>query len=426
MRSLQHFALPEDIRTQDYLLATYFIRLRADQDVVARTIGFAVGQTIGTWIEVPGISREMRADHQGRVVRILPVPPADLVSDAPQQPPAAYYVQIALPAVNFADQFPMLLNTILGNDASTSIQAKLVDLELPDSMADAYGGPRYGVQGVRDMLGVPDRPLVLNMIKPCTGLKPTDGARILYETALGGLDLIKDDELMGNPAFSPLSERVRAYVAAAKSAAQETGREVVYLPNISDRPDRLVDNARRAVDAGARAVMLTYATVGYAGVQAVRDAVSVPILGHFAGTGMYYEHAFTGMSADLACGLLPRLAGCDMVLTNTPFGGYPLSGLSYLRTVQQIVLPRPGIAAALPVVGGGVHQGTVQRYVQDLGMDVVLGAGGAIQGHPSGATAGARSMMQAVEAAAHGIDLREAARQYPELAEAIDRFGVLA
>ena len=141
---------------------------------------------------------------------------------------------------------------------------------------------------------------------------------------------------------------------------------------------------------------------------------------------MYYEHAFTGMSADLACGLLPRLAGCDMVLTNTPFGGYPLSGLSYLRTVQQIVLPRPGIAAALPVVGGGVHQGTVQRYVQDLGMDVVLGAGGAIQGHPSGATAGARSMMQAVEAAAHGIDLREAARQYPELAEAIDRFGVLA
>ena len=48
------------------------------------------------------------------------------------------------------------------------------------------------------------------------------------------------------------------------------------------------------MDAGARAVMLTYATVGYAGVQAVRDAVSVPILGHFAGTGMYYEHAFTG------------------------------------------------------------------------------------------------------------------------------------
>ena len=50
MRSLQHFALPEDIRTQDYLLATYFIRLRADQDVVARTFVFAVGQTIGTWI----------------------------------------------------------------------------------------------------------------------------------------------------------------------------------------------------------------------------------------------------------------------------------------------------------------------------------------------------------------------------------------
>jgi 2,3-diketo-5-methylthiopentyl-1-phosphate enolase len=48
------FSLGEALRGQDYLLATYYLELPADTDVLARAAGFAVGQTIGTWIEVPG------------------------------------------------------------------------------------------------------------------------------------------------------------------------------------------------------------------------------------------------------------------------------------------------------------------------------------------------------------------------------------
>lgn len=425
MSILEHFVLPEQVRGEDYLLATYFVRLPAADDILTRATGFAMGQTLGTWVDVPGISAEMRVRHEGRVVRVLSVPPKDVLDESAQEALASYLVQIALPTINFAGQFPILLNTILGNDASTSIQAKLVDLELPESMGAGWPGPRFGVAGLRRILDVYDRPLVLNMIKPCTGLTPKQGARIVYKTALGGLDMIKDDELMGNPSFSPIHERVAAYTAAARSAAEETGREVLYLPNISDRPDRLVDNARRAVDAGARALMITYATAGYGAVEAVRDAVEVPILGHFAGSGMFFEHAYTGISAHLACGLLPRIAGCDMVLANAPYGGYPLARLSYMRTAQQVLAPRPGMAPAMLVVGGGVHPGTVARYVRDLGIDIVLGAGGAIQGHPSGPTAGARAMMQATEAVARGDDLRLAATAHAELAEALARFGVL-
>ena len=107
------------------------------------------------------------------------------------------------------------------------------------------------------------------------------------------------------------------------------------------------------------------------------------------------------MSAPLAVGLLPRLAGGDLAMTITPYGGYPLRRLQYLKTIQQLTLPRPHVAPTFPVIGGGVHPGTVETYMGELGPDIVLGAGGAIQGHPDGAAAGADAMRQAIDAV-HG------------------------
>jgi len=416
------FALSEEIRTKDYLLATYYLELDAEADVLEKAASFAVGQTIGTWIEVPGVTDEMRANHRGRVVKVLEAPPLDIRSNA-ESGTHGFFLQLALPTVNFGAQFPMMLTTLLGNDASTSVQAKLVDLELPDDFAAQFGGPRFGVRGVRDLIGVQDRPLLLNMIKPCTGLTPEAGARIFYESALGGVDLIKDDELLGNPSFSPVVERVRAYGKAAKAVFEETGKDVVHIANVTDRPERVLDNARRAVEAGARALMITYATVGYGMLQALAEAVHVPILGHFAGSGMFFEGPASGMSAPLAAGALPRLAGADMVLTTTPYGGYPMRRLQYLRTVHQLVLPRPHIAPAMPVIGGGVHPGVVELYIRELGTDIVLGAGGSIQGHPAGAAAGVRALRQAIDAVQAGQTLDVAAAEHRELATALDLWG---
>lgn len=415
------FSLSESIRGEDYLLATFYLTMPAEADVLAKATGYAVGQTIGTWIEVPGVTEEMRRRHRGRVVKILEAPPVDLATQTAAT--SGYFLQIALPTVNFGPSIPMLLATAIGNDVSTSVQAKLVDLEIPDALARELAGPRFGIAGVRELVGVPDRPLVLNMIKPCTGLTPEQGAAIFYQTALGGVDLIKDDELMGNPSFSPVVDRVKAYLGAAARARDVTGREVLYIPNVTDRPDRLLDTARRAVDAGARAVMIAYASAGYGTLQALSESIGVPILAHYAGATPYFEGPATGMSAPLALGLLPRLAGGDMMLTITPYGGYPLRRLPYLRTAHELTLPRPHIAPAFPVVGGGVHPGTVETYLRDLGPDIILGAGGAIQGHPDGAAAGADAMRQAIDAVMAGRPVADAAREHPALGRALERFG---
>ncbi len=115
----------------------------------------------------------------------------------------------------------------------------------------------------------------------------------------------------------------------------------------------------------------------------------------------------------------------DLALVVSPYGGYPISRLQYLRTAQQLSLPRPHLKPAMPVIGGGVHPGTVDRFVGELGSDIVLGVGGAIQGHPDGAAAGVRAMRQAVDAALAGVTAEDAASDHSELATALELWGTL-
>jgi 2,3-diketo-5-methylthiopentyl-1-phosphate enolase len=403
------------------LLATYSITVSADTDICSLAERFAVGQTLGTWVEVPGVTADMRKAHQGRVVSIVSSPAVDLVHQLTDR--LTYLIQIALPTVNFGADLAQLITTCLGNDASTSIQSKLVDLQMPGSFAASFGGPRFGIEGLRKLTGIKSRPLVLNMIKPCTGITPEQGARIFYATALGGVDLIKDDELLGDTEFSPLVDRIRAYEEAASRVEGETGHRALYIPNITAQGTRLLDNARRAVDAGARAVMVAYGSVGYGMLAEVASIAGVPVLGHYAGSGMFYEGPSSGMTAALTAGFFPRLAGADLALINTPYGGYPMLRSSYLDTARRLSLPTPRLKPTMPVVGGGVHAGVAELYLNELGQDIVLAPGGGIQGHPDGATAGARSVFQAIEAWQMNIPADEYSNDHPELATALEKFG---
>ncbi len=422
MKNNSIYALPEEIRKQNYVLATYYIVLDKETNVIRKAETMAVGQTVGTWVPVPGVTDEMREKHMGKVVNIFDAPPYELFSQI-EEDRRTYFIQIAYPTVNFGAQFPMLLTTLLGNDASTSAQVKLVDVQFPEEFVAPFKGPKFGIEGLRELAGVKDRPLVLNMIKPCTGLSPEAGAKIFYQTALGGLDFIKDDELLGNPVFSPVEERVKAYNEAAKEAARVTGKEVIYICNVTDSADRIWDTVDKALNAGAKALMLSFSVVGFSMFRAISEKVNVPVMGHYATSGAMNEGISSGLSSHLSVGKFPRLSGADLVMMNTPYGGYPLTRQQYFKTYQQLVLPYYDIKPSMPICGGGVHPGMVPQFTKDFGLDIVLAAGGAVQGHPQGAEAGAKAMVQAAQAMAEGVSLKEAAKKHEELKTALERFG---
>jgi len=418
------FAYVEELTGKEYVIATYFLETEPDVNIVSKAASFAVGQSVGTWTPVPGVSREMLERHMARVVAIYDVPPVELRPDLPADK-RAFLIQIAFPEANFGPQFPMLLTTLLGNDVSTAARLKLVDLGLSPSFAAGFGGPRFGIAGLRAHLGIPRRPILLNMIKPCTGFGPEAGAAFFAESARGGVDIIKDDELLGNTSFSAMLDRVRAYTRAAERVYEETGHRAVYCPNITDRPEKVVENARRAAELGAGMVMINGLATGLGVVQAVAEnpSVTIPILSHYAGTGALVENPHAGIASPLLLGKLTRLAGADTAMFGSVYSSYPLLREKYLRTAHMQTMPLYDLKPTLPCVGGGIHPANAVRIIEDIGFDVLLAVGGAIQGHPDGAAAGGRAMRQAIEAAVEGVPLSEKAKEHPELQKALEMWG---
>ena len=250
----KNFLLPETVQKEDVVVATYYIELPPETDIVQKAVSLAVGQTIGTWVPIPGITEEIRDKYMGKVVNIFDVPPMELDGSCPDK--MGYLIQIAYPTVNFGSDFPLMITSLLGNDASTSAQVKLMDIQFSEAFLKRFQGPRFGIEGVQKLFGVKERPLLLNMIKPCTGLTPEEGAGIFYQSALGGVDLIKDDELFGNPVYSRPEERVKAYKEAAAKAAEVTGKTVKYFVNITCGVSELKETIEKVEAAGADGLMV--------------------------------------------------------------------------------------------------------------------------------------------------------------------------
>lgn len=418
-RSLE--ILSETAYSGEYLIATYYIKLSQEIDVIKKAEQLALGQTVGTWVEIPGVTEEIREKYMGKVVDVVNIPPAELSIDQNINF-CEYLVKIGYPSINYANDFPLFITSLLGNDASTSAQVKLMDINFPESFISQFSGPKYGIENLRKNFKVQGRPILLNMIKPCLGLTPKEASNVFYYSALGGSDIIKDDELMGNPFYSDPAERVEEFKKAAQRAYNKTGHKTYYFVNITSGVTDIQKNLKRVEDAGADGIMINFAVVGYSMLNYVAAHTKLPVLGHSAGAGTFFEGLTSGLSSPLAIGKLARLAGADIVMVNTPYGGYPLIQQKYLQTIKQLTFPFFKLKDTIPAVGGGVNPGVVEKYIHELGSDIILAAGGAIQGHPDGAVAGATAMRQAIDIVMSGNDFEKSAGAHEELSRALRKF----
>lgn len=378
------------------VVATYRFGGASVGDVRAAAEGFAIGQSVGTWAPLPGLTDELLARHGARVLDVIAAGDGVLAS-------------IAFPVVNFAaGGLPMLMTTVLGNDPSTGIGATLVELDLPASYASDFPGPRFGLAGWRARLGVHGRPLLLNPMKPCTGLSPQASAAIAAEVARGGIDLVKDDEVLADAPFSRVAERCRAVRRALDEVAAETGHRARYLVSVTDRRARMLDHVRAAVDNGADGVMVAALMTGLDALQEVAETLdgAVPLMAHTAGLDQYGASDGLAVGPEVLVGRLARLAGSDAVLIGSPWARRATPMPQWRRLAERLRDDWSGLAASFPVVGGGVVARQLADIVAALGHDVIITAGGAVNGHPEGATAGARAMMDALfEAAGTGREV---------------------
>ena len=418
------FTIPEGVDYGEHIVATYLYQTSAKANIHKLVAALSEEQSSGTWVTLSRETDEVRRRHVGKIVAIWEIPDHE-VSLPDDLKTRDWVLQIAYPVHNIGPQIPLLLTTVNGNIASAG-RLKLLDLHFPRSYTREFKGPKFGIQGMRDLLDVPERPLLIVMVKPSIGLTPSESAEAFYQAAVGGADGVKDDELVVNHPWSHFLDRVREHEAAAKTAYEETGHRTLYFVNITDRPDRLMENAHRALEAGASALMVNYLVVGISALSMLADdpAINVPILAHLDFSGAIYGSPWSGVSSHLVLGKLPRLAGADLVVYPSPYGKFPFLASKHLRIAQALTDSFHDIKRSWPMPGGGVHPGMLPLLFEDMGRDFIVGAGGAVHGHPLGPAAGARALRQAIDAVMADGFLRTEGEQFPELKAALDAWGI--
>ena len=372
------------------ILATYRLPAGGAVDVAAAGAAFATGQSVGTWLPLPGLTPELVARHGARLERVSEPRPINGVGSVD--------ATISFPTENFEPGFPMLWTTLLGNDPSTGITAQLVDLELPAELLAAFGGPRAGIAGWRARYGFEERPLLLNPMKPSIGLTPGETAVIAAAVARGGMDMVKDDEVLADTPFSTVGQRARSISRALDDVAAQTGHRARYVVSITGRAASMARNAEIALEAGADGVMVAALGIGLDALQTLAEQLDgrLPIIAHTAGIDVWSGRDGLGLAPELLVRLC-RLAGADAVLIGSPWARRATPLELWQAMAERLREPWPGIKAAFPVVGGGVVAAQLPDIVAHLGRDLIITAGGSVNGHPGGAEAGARELREALD-----------------------------
>ncbi|TJY44297.1 2,3-diketo-5-methylthiopentyl-1-phosphate enolase [Cohnella pontilimi] len=402
-----------------YSTATYRV-FDEQADFEKKALGIAVGLTVGSWTELPETTKRRMEKHLGQVVSIDVHEPDSSGGDERYAD-----ITIAYPDINFSRDLPALLVTAFGK-LSMDGKIKLLDLQPSGEFLSAFPGPKFGAKGVRALLGVHDRPLVMSIFKSVIGYDLEGLREQFLQQALGGVDLIKDDEILFENPLSPLEKRVNVCQEAAKQARETTGQQLIYFTNLTGPTFKLRDNAKRAIDAGANGLLFNVLAYGFDALAelAADPEIRVPIAAHPAMAGAVYPSPYHGIAAPLLLGKLMRIAGADLSLFPSPYGSVVMPKEENLAVRDSLLNDKLPQAPVFPVPSAGIHPGLVPLILHDFGPEVVVNAGGGVHGHPGGAAAGGQAFRQAVDAVRSGVSLEAYAETHPELRSAIQRWGV--
>ena len=380
------------------LIAKYHVE--TDLPIKRAAEAIAAEQSTGTWTEVGRSAKDL----DGRVVSA-----------------SGSEVEIAFPVELFEPgNIPQYLSVFAGNlfGLGALRRVRLMDVTIPEKLARAHKGPRFGIEDARRIIDVYDRPLAGTIVKPKVGLSPEETAEVAYEAARGGLDLIKDDETLTDQAFCPMAKRVSAVMGKLDSVEMETGKKAFYAVNVTSGADQILERAEEAIDHGANMVMVDVLTAGFSALERLARNVKVPIHVHRTMHGAITRVRGHGISMVVIAKLV-RLAGGTNLHTGSYLGKMAGDVLETDGCRDALRADWYGLKRVFPVASGGLHPGNLHPNLDGYGIDCIVQAGGGVHGHPDGTTAGAKAMVQAIEAWMQGVPVERYAESHKELQAAI-------
>lgn len=300
------------------------------------------------------------------------------------------WIQYPLANIDLAtDGISQLLCQVMGGqlDINSIRQCVVKDIDMPDEVVKKYFlGPKFGIQKVREFCNVFDKPLLGGIVKPKVGIDKETLLEIVKQLVEGGVNFIKEDEIMANPEHCPLEERVPYICEYLK------GKNVVYCFCINADPDIVLERVKFVAKHGGNGVHVNF-WCGLGIYKRIRE-LDLPVFVHYQKSGISIlsdsRNPFH-IQWPVIC-KLAGWAGVDFIHAGM-IGGYSDNDRKEMEDTLK-VLHEHGV---VPALSCGMHPGLVQAICDKIGNDWMANCGGAIHGHPSGTFAGARAMRQAID-----------------------------
>ena len=393
---MKFFRTRDEINLNDYFIATYEIVSSISLSEAAWNI--AIGQSVGN----PNVRNEWETDELFEKHSCIILGDPDVLIRRKEG-----LVEIAFPVINTdwdTDGVSHMLCQLMGGHVDIDIitRCRLVGLEIPDSVRKYFLGPKFGMSGMRSLTGQYDKPFFGAIVKPKIGMSPETLLDMVKRLVDGGADFIKEDEIMSNPAFCPLEQRVDLI---ANYLARQS-RKIVFCHTINGDPHIIADRVRRVSELGGIGVHINVWS-GLGVYNSIRK-LDLPLYLHFQKSG---DRVFTNSTNDYSISWpvvcqLATLMGVDTIQAGM-IGGYSNDDETELH--QSLTALRAG--NTVPALSCGMHPGLVDYVTDHVGVDYIANVGGAVHGHPGGTIAGARAMRQAVDQT-HGDEYHVAIKKW--------------
>lgn len=281
-----------------------------------------------------------------------------------------FRVRLLLPDQHAHDA-SQLLNLIFGN-AAIHPHSRLIGVEPTASMTRLLPGPTVGMQGIREKLMIPTRPLTATALKP-VGLPLSEIVALCRDFAASGIDVIKDDHYLSDHPDCPFEERVRQCSMVVRDAGQKHGRPIWYVPSISGTPSSVRRQIDFALEAGVACVMLAPMALGLPLLAEIAaEYPELTILSHPSFSPL------ASFALEVLWGTLFRMYGADAIIFVSAGGRFDYSLETCRLITANMRASLHGIRPSLAVPAGGISIGKVKDVVRAYGNDSMLLIGGSI------------------------------------------------
>jgi len=365
-----------------YVIATYYMSSKTSLRDAAWNV--AIGQSVGN----PNVRNAWETDE------LFERNSCVIIGDEKELESLTHgEVKIAFPVVNTDwdnDGISHLLCQLMGGqvDIDSITICRLVNLHFPKCVEDKFLGPRYGISGMREFTGQYDKPLFGSIIKPKIGLNPEQLLDMTKQLVDGGVDFIKEDEILSNPAFCSLEDRTEIITDYINNC----GRNVVYSFCVNSDPHDILNRVKFVHENGGNGVHLNV-WCGLGAYNSVRK-LDLPINIHFQKSG---DRVFTdpshrfGIDWNVICDIA-GLIGVDTIHAGM-WGGYKSDNEDDLKSTLDVLQRRN----VVPALSCGMHAGLIEPINEKFGTDYMANVGGAIHGDEVGTTNGATKIRDAIE-----------------------------